>query len=1773
MSRLVFNNNGYHGKVGSAGAKGASGRGYGNHGGCGHAGGPGEDAGAAGTVDVYFSATSDEKGIVVKSIMGSRPRSNYSSNSVTLAMGDPGHEVAISAVGGTGGQGGRGGDGGAGAGGAPGAPATRYSSGGAGGPGGNGGPGGQGGRGGRGGNGANISIYCGQPDMDTLMLLRQRVSPTNGGPGGAGGAGGNGGPGGPGGPGGASYSWSETTYSNGNSYTTTYTNPGGPPGRSGSRGPNGPSGPYGSSGSAGIYTITLTMENGAKNIYHAPYDLQLMDIQYIDTVGYNVIEPAADVNLTVSHKNVGGMPTPSHQLVRSFVRDNTWVNCPVANRVIIKKWIVQNECVRIPKPILFTITDVHKPSLGDPFRAIGTMEHIALVDRVNQDFGRVRNVKTKFTIEYPIQASLVRGGTAIAFGEEAPMVFYMWNKSRLPIGKDGAPSRYLSSRLNLDFNTVGGSLKLEHDDVELRSFDGSVFQDTAGGIFTEIPRIVQDQKKYFACTLKFVNPDIKPYTRMSSYSGLWLGHVKDMQVPKNIQIRPFEVQLAESYCRLAEAEVLLIVNNRSEYDEVMAWRALCDSIDNKCVVWNVNLYGDLCMDHVRKDGHTLLEDFRCSTMIFINNPFLRDEKLNQHTSEFLRSRELFLAARDHGINTLIFGSDAGVDFKKELIPALSTPGPSAYFKNAQILLKTIERRLAPGEGSAQAYPATKQATVCGVLRVKGNKSWCSLHLEAKTLCYYKSAKQQFPEGIIYLENFIMFVDEKADMSEAGASFDIYDANGKVHCFKVMRPNEYKRKEANYGKRNGYCRGGVEWLKVLQTLTTDVRKRESSDNKKTIEKKVLAQPDGAERKSIRQSLGAAAIPTFGWMFKRGGEKKAFKKRWFIFDPVKKTLSWHKKEGDDSMVPQGILYMGRYSLKSGDYYGLEKSDVDTKFQILTPARSLFLRAENVKDRDRWIAAFVQAVNPIVDSGIFSEQSTSLKETHHVYRSMGSGLSVGDFSQSTLADSPSTPPVEASEGGPRRKKQRPLSSISVSKLDRSSTSTRLPVKIGTQNRSSIRSVSLIKGESLVGANGQKKKFDSTPALTVSKKAKGKSKLKEEKESDEEGGEGEGSKVVIKAESKEMEVASEDDDNDEATEKEKDLEDQPSFATFAGSIDIEHDDFIKEAKDALLVQHNFVAVIGVEERYLIFSPKEKDLKKKAKKLHKKLQARFPNQRNIVVYNFNAKKEKRGLGLFVLGDLEIHRSLDCTATHLVHCPVEDAKIHQVDQITSRAAMYGVLKAMDYKRKLTILEREMHSAKDANMEKLCPPEPESGSSSSTSLLGSTSSSSILWMADVLDQKRLAMLMMAIISDIADEQYHFRASTWSEGLDSQMIRSRLLKLDLLCDWEFPDLKKMSTPAERVKSVIGNILLEIGAHISIMIRSHSTSFWDKVLPGRRSTVVNKATSNLWNQIVMIQFFGLSRNATSNEKQKAVDKESLKMITTIIDGKKKAWAIYAAQHLPNWGYTLKKKGKKEVKVTMSAIRCKYSAMLKAYYRPPGIAGLSDSSLECPAILTKKEFQGMVQPNRQDLVKEDKFLFKNDAMRLEAIDEVQNIHGCPPSDMMKERCVLEPGRNKLPDEKMDFKKEDFKQGEALKEEEEDEEDVAGDEKGVGKLEEDEIEVRDVEGEDLQKREEAERVEVVENNESNEESNEEERKLDSSAEGQEKGEEGETKIEETTERKSEPDANEGEKEKKAREGQNVEAESKAELKTEAETKVEEKKEVKESASPPASLPPSLVSE
>eukprot|EP01119_Soliformovum_irregulare_P010014 TRINITY_DN2425_c0_g1_i1.p1 TRINITY_DN2425_c0_g1~~TRINITY_DN2425_c0_g1_i1.p1 ORF type:complete len:1559 (-),score=662.55 TRINITY_DN2425_c0_g1_i1:96-4772(-) len=1413
MSLLVLDNSGYHGFHGSTGSSGHHGIGSGGHGGQGGRGQTGGDAGHGGSIDIKLDVSGDQSSISTFATL--EPKSGVSQtakHSHNFVLGDPQAEIQMYAYGGTGGNGGRGGRGGDGAMGYHGTNATRYSSGGNGGPGGDGGRGGDGGGGGRGGNGAQIIVRVDQVNMDTIMLLRQRVSPTYGGRGGLGGSGGSGGNGGPGGPGGASYSWQESstyTDANGNQQTTytTHTNPGGHSGPSGRSGSSGSRGSDGRDGSSSYYSIALTRDTLQVENFSSPYDLQLKVVKYIDTIGYHVIEPASHVYLWVTHQNVGGMPTPSHQLIRTYVADNQWVLCPVQHRVPTATWIQSGNSVEINRPILFEISDVFQPARGDPFKVTAYMQHRALVDRVNQDFERVRKEQTPFTVQYPVSASLIRGATAITFQEEAPIVFSMLNIARLPIGIQAPLSRVLFVKLKINLNTTGGSLQLEKTDVVLKNAYGAVYEDSALGLHADLVFLGGGDLQHFASTLKFVNPDVKPYTRMQVEGSLYLGHVKDMLNPINIQIRPFEIQLADAYMFNPEASQFLIVaNNRTVYDEVEKWKNILRPL-GAVSVWNVSLYGDLGLNHRKKDGRTLLEDFRGKNIIFLNNFFLQDEKLDKSAIWFAQAREIYLAARDFGINTYIVGKHY-FDLSLELVPALPKAPKPVFFKSKKALLKNMERRIATGAGFEVGTPAAAESDMCGCLMLKDKLKWVNLNLENKTLCYYDSARQKFPDGMIYLETAVIQVEEPSDSQ---LEFKLIDAGGKIHEFKFAPENKSRSKEKKYGTRKNFVSGCGPWIDILKRVV-QVEKVESD------------------------------IKVEGFLKKRGGESKSFVKRWFRFDATRKILTYSASQNSQKFKS---IPMGRYSITQGNFLGRDSGNEELKFQIQTPSRCLSLMAATEAEKSKWIETILNTIAPIEASPIFQEPSVKAKRMDITKR----------LSVSSLYDGFSKTPTML-----RRRE------LTINE----SMPNMLPNFLSTSTSTS-----------------EVENSNSNPTSPVS---------------------------------------------------------GPLSPTTA-------------------IRADHISKIQVESRYIISKPSEGDLKKKAKQLQEKLAARFPNQRNVVVYDFNLNSKKSTF-LHHIGDLEVYRSLDSTTSNIVVSEVSD-DMHMPSVIESRTVLFGYVKSLDFMLKLHLLNSEVV----ANP-KIVP----------------------CFLAGILEDSppMLSVVVMAIISDLFDEQFYFRNSSWRAGLETEVIRSRLEKMDILSNYQFFK-RKLEEISEENPDPIREVILEIGVHLQI-IMNNFTSIWDKMLLRRRGTDVTKATLQLWDETLNLNFGEPDKKGIFKLNPKLKDNLKERMLS-----KKLIWReIITKNSRQDFGYKFVEKSKKIQKLGKKEA-------LRGYSHVPGISIESSSNpLKVPHVLSKAQFEAMKIANRPSNVIEDRHFFPDDASRLNVVNGYASRDLPDPSQVENKRLKI---------------------------------------------------------------------------------------------------------------------------------------------------------------------------
>jgi len=102
----------------------------------------------------------------------------------------------------------------------------------------------------------------------------------------------------------------------------------------------------------------------------------------------------------------------------------------------------------------------------------------------------------------------------------------------------------------------------------MRDTNGAPLRNFSSGISSPVKILEPSDSAYISGSFSFSNHSIPPYTRVKIMSSLNLGHVQNPHSPSPIQKRVYEVQLAELYIWNPKARVLLVVNNRTNLNEV-----------------------------------------------------------------------------------------------------------------------------------------------------------------------------------------------------------------------------------------------------------------------------------------------------------------------------------------------------------------------------------------------------------------------------------------------------------------------------------------------------------------------------------------------------------------------------------------------------------------------------------------------------------------------------------------------------------------------------------------------------------------------------------------------------------------------------------------------------------------------------------------------------------------------------------------------------------------------------------------------------------------------------------------------------------------------------------------------------------------------------------------------------------------------------------------------------------------------------------------------------
>ena len=642
---ITIDRSGQYGMPGSPGTNGAGGQGSGNRGTDGSRGADGKPGLDAGNIDISLKADEISRRVDIFFKDQAEP-------SDQLILGASQAQILLKARGGDGGHGGKGGNGGAGSRGSDGFDASSASSGTDGGNGGDGGPGGHGGIAGSGGSGGQVKVRVSERDSDLLMLAPTAV--IAGGNGGIGGQGGAGGAGGAGGRGGSSYSWTETEYytdSDGNQQSRTHShyNSGGSDGRHGNSGVRGNKGADGQTGSKGSYEILVTGESGAKS-YPSIYDFSVTDYRPIQSSDA-IIEPEEKLELRqLTLTNIGGMPTPQFQSTSVYLADNAWIQFN-PDQLTVDRTLDPQQTITFEKPLRFTVKPAGKqiPVVDATFRAKGIVDFRATLSRINKDFQTVTDQVATIDIRYPAEMSMVSHAYTISREEEAPFAIQIRNISNRSIGINASKARSLGFTLQVIKGVKG-------KDVQLYEKGVSKAQDLLAPLERSVVKLGPGKALIFAGTIKVVNPKTRPYTRMNFAFQLSLGQLHQPAKRQAIQVRKFEVQLAEYYKFDLQADFVLVVNNQTSAKIIRQWQNFAASFGSKIGIWNTSLYSGLSYTKQRRNGESLISQLSDRVMIILNNNFSVGPRQTKKSTDYLDQMEILRAAQQSNISTYVVGS-------------------------------------------------------------------------------------------------------------------------------------------------------------------------------------------------------------------------------------------------------------------------------------------------------------------------------------------------------------------------------------------------------------------------------------------------------------------------------------------------------------------------------------------------------------------------------------------------------------------------------------------------------------------------------------------------------------------------------------------------------------------------------------------------------------------------------------------------------------------------------------------------------------------------------------------------------------------------------------------------------------------------------------------------------------------------------------------------------------------------------------------------------------
>ena len=543
-------------------------------------------------------------------------------------------------------------------------------------------------------NGGTIKVTAVEEDKDLFMLIN-KVSIQRG-RAGRGGRGGHGGVGGKDGIAGTSYtSMTEVWGSSPTEYRTFY---GGRAGRGGAPGKDGKDGKDGRSGLDGTFHFFVEDENGETHSYDRRYDLKTTFLG-VDAGVDGICEPGKEISVRMNFQNIGGMSTPSEQAIAISLKSSLWIRGLESKRLPCKMQVGDSH----DTVLKFCISDYDDIAVERPFSVKPVINPIATMSRVNKTFKGVNKSSKVLWVRYPVELSgPIRGVSLISANEEAPIAFVITNISKVNLGSNSKHHRVVQCKIypkNPDQQNL----------VRIRDREGNISKEEPWLKDWDFD-LLKKGPTPFSVTVSFVDKITPLYTKVEFVARLDIGTLNDPMGEEvvTLQERSFTIQLSESFVYNPSAQFLIVTNNNTHLQELQAWRTTLKQLfDSNVMVWNTSLYNGFSLEHQKKDTTRLIDQLRGKTLIILNYQYKNNDQQIQTISSQIPHGELFRAAKEAGIRTLLVGGPERLTNNSQ--PQLDIPGTE--HKSSAAFLKALKNsEISKGTFPARFHIFSNEAT-------------------------------------------------------------------------------------------------------------------------------------------------------------------------------------------------------------------------------------------------------------------------------------------------------------------------------------------------------------------------------------------------------------------------------------------------------------------------------------------------------------------------------------------------------------------------------------------------------------------------------------------------------------------------------------------------------------------------------------------------------------------------------------------------------------------------------------------------------------------------------------------------------------------------------------------------------------------------------------------------------------------------------------------------------------------------------------------------------